>query len=136
MDFDLVLDVYCRAVSRHSEAALLCSRFIFANIRFHFLFFFFHRPPSALIVCNCLFFPACKKYSFCISELKNTIETQVNELKSQIESKCVMQWIRRNIHGAISARPQHWNTTQKKVSCRYVTHLWSPKNQLNATKKC
>lgn len=28
----------------------------------------------------------------CVSELKNTIESQVNELKSQIESKCVMQW--------------------------------------------
>lgn len=27
-----------------------------------------------------------------ISELKNSIETQVNELKTQIESKCVMQW--------------------------------------------
>lgn len=26
------------------------------------------------------------------TKLKNTIETQVNELKSQIESKCVMQW--------------------------------------------
>ncbi|XP_045474829.1 complexin isoform X3 [Harmonia axyridis] len=26
-----------------------------------------------------------------LQELKNTIETQVNELKSQIESKCVMQ---------------------------------------------
>ncbi|CAH2096705.1 unnamed protein product [Euphydryas editha] len=25
------------------------------------------------------------------TKLKNTIETQVNELKSQIESKCVMQ---------------------------------------------
>lgn len=28
---------------------------------------------------------------FYLPELKNTIETQVNELKSQIESKCVMQ---------------------------------------------
>lgn len=27
-----------------------------------------------------------------IPELKNSIETQVNELKTQIESKCVMQW--------------------------------------------
>ena len=26
------------------------------------------------------------------TELKNSIETQVNEIKTQIESKCVMQW--------------------------------------------
>ncbi|KYB25170.1 Complexin-like Protein [Tribolium castaneum] len=32
-----------------------------------------------------------QKCLFDFSELKNTIETQVNELKSQIESKCVMQ---------------------------------------------
>lgn len=30
-------------------------------------------------------------FSMLISELKNTIETQVIELKSQLESKCVMQ---------------------------------------------
>lgn len=28
---------------------------------------------------------------FFISELKNTIETQVNEIKTQLESKCVLQ---------------------------------------------
>jgi len=31
-------------------------------------------------------------FSFLFTELKNTIETQVNELKSQIESKCSLQW--------------------------------------------
>ena len=28
-----------------------------------------------------------------VSELKNSIETQVSELKSTIESKCVLQWV-------------------------------------------
>lgn len=41
-------------------------------------------PISLLNVFVCIDFCA-------FSELKNTIETQVNELKSQIESKCVMQ---------------------------------------------
>jgi len=30
-------------------------------------------------------------YSISFTELKNQIETQVNELKTQIEGKCVMQ---------------------------------------------
>lgn len=28
-----------------------------------------------------------------LTKLKNTIETQVNEIKSQIESKCTLQWV-------------------------------------------
>lgn len=41
------------------------------------------------------------------TKLKNTIETQVNELKSQIESKCVMQWVRGGGGAAAGRRNQH-----------------------------
>jgi len=31
------------------------------------------------------------EYNLCFSELKSSIETQVNELKASIEGKCVIQ---------------------------------------------
>lgn len=39
---------------------------------------------------KCLFI-AVSITQFLLTELKNQIETQVNELKTQIEGKCVMQ---------------------------------------------
>lgn len=57
----------------------------------------------SLAICHSPIQTVYLTYTFLfISELKNTIETQVNELKSQIESKCVMQWIM-NISKAFSS---------------------------------
>ena len=53
------------------------------------------------------------KMKLIFPELKNTLETQVNEWKSQIESKCVIQWRFSNKNSNINLHT-HTHTHKKK----------------------